>query len=203
MSLKLSVRSFIRYVLGTEDTWHGTIGRPYWEHQPHWQLVHLDHEYSSYQVLTALDYCNMYANVTTSKTIFWMNSYLYVACRDLACVISSTVLGQLWGCVSTWSHFQLERSFIKMIMTQTYMSLRAATGQAPSSQPPSTCRNQNMLLRPVPRTEDTAGAPLAAAEKSLETVKEWPGDEAECGRGVQSSCSSFPASCSGDGEVLV
>ena len=92
-----------------------------------------------------------------------------------------------------------------MIMTQTYMSLRAATGQAPSSQPPSTCRNQNMLLRPVPRTEDTAGAPLAAAEKSLEIVKEWPGDEAECGGvpGVQSSCSSFPASCSGDGEVLV
>ena len=91
-----------------------------------------------------------------------------------------------------------------MIMTQTYMSLRAATGQAPSSQPPSTCRNQNMLLRPVPRTEDTAAqAPLAAAEKSLETVKEWPGDEAECGRGVQSSCSSAPASCSDDGEVLV
>ena len=72
-----------------------------------------------------------------------------------------------------------------MIMTQTYKSLRAATGQAPSSQPPSTCRNQNMLLRPAPRTEDTAtDPPPTAAEKSWETViKEWPIDEAECGRG--------------------
>ena len=101
-----------------EDTWHGTISKP-WD-TCYWQLVHLEHEYSSYQVQTALDYCNMYANVTTTfsgrivvkNIITWPAWYILVHPPQFSREV-----------VTSPDYIFSQSSLIKMIMTQTYMMM--------------------------------------------------------------------------------